>query len=54
MTKQQLVDQLYKLPDVCSIRELDNENSVSFELLLIKLKNEPASRGGHHGGGGRL
>lgn len=45
VTKQQLVDQLYKLPDVCSIRELDSENSVSCELLLIKLKNEPASRG---------
>ena len=45
VTKQQLVDQLYKLPDVCSIRELDNENSVSFELLLIKLNNDPASRG---------
>ena len=44
-TKQQLVDQLYKLPDVCSIRELDKDNSVSFELLLIKLKNDPASRG---------
>lgn len=43
--KEQLINQLYKLPDVCSIRELDKENSVSFELLLIKLKNDPASRG---------
>ena len=43
-TKKQLVDQLYKLPDVCSIRELDKENSVSFELLLIKLKNDPENR----------
>lgn len=42
--KQQLVNQLYKLPDVCSIRELDNDNSISCELLLIKLKNDPASR----------
>ena len=44
-TKKQLVDQLYKLPDVCSIRELDKENSVSFELLLIKLENDPDTRG---------
>lgn len=43
-TKQQLVDQLYKLPDVCSIRELNQENSVSCELLLIKMENEPSSR----------
>lgn len=43
-TKKQLVDQLYKLPDVCSIRELDKENSVSAELLLIKLKNAPEYR----------
>ena len=44
-TKQQLVDQLYKLPDVCSIRELHPEDSVSRELLLIKMENDPASRG---------
>ena len=44
-TKKQLVDQLDKLPDVCSIRELDKENSVSFELLLIKLENDPDTRG---------
>ncbi len=37
--KQQLVNQLYKLPDVCSIRELDNESTVSAELLLIKMEN---------------
>ena len=36
--KQQLINQLYKLPDVCSIKELDPENSVSCELLLIKMK----------------
>ena len=42
--KQQLINQLYKLPDVCSIRELDSENSVSCELLLIKMKNESGSR----------
>ena len=44
-TKQQLVDQLYKLPDVCSIRELHPEDSVSRELLLIKMENDPAGRG---------
>ena len=42
--KQQLVNQLYKLPDVCSIKELDPDNSVSCELLLIKMKNDPATR----------
>lgn len=42
--KQQLVNQLYKLPDVCSIKELNNDNSVSCELLLIKMQNEPQSR----------
>ena len=35
VTKQQLVNQLYKLPDICSIRELE---------LLIKLRNDPAAR----------
>lgn len=42
--KQQLINQLYKLPDVCSIKELTNENSVSCELMLIKMKNDPAVR----------
>ncbi len=44
VTKKQLIDQLYKLPDVCSIKELDSENSVSCELLLIKLENTPQVR----------
>jgi len=43
-TKRQLVDQLYKLPDVCSITEIDHENSVTCELLLIKMQNDPATR----------
>lgn len=38
--KQQLVNQLYKLPDVISVEEFNRDNSVSFELLLIKMKNE--------------
>lgn len=42
--KQQLINQLYKLPDVCSIKELTNENSVSCELMLIKMQNEAAVR----------
>lgn len=44
LSKQQLVNQLYKLPDVCSIKELDNTNSVSSELLLIKMANESKTR----------
>ena len=42
--KQQLINQLYKLPDVCSIKELTAENSVSCELMMIKMKNDPAVR----------
>ena len=42
--KQQIVNQLYKLNDVISVEEFDRENSVSFELLLIKMKNESESR----------
>ena len=36
-TKQQLINQLYKLPDVCSVQEYNNDNAVSRELLLIKM-----------------
>ena len=42
--KVQLINQLYKLPDVCSIKELTPTNSLSCELMLIKLKNDPATR----------
>ena len=42
--KQQLIDQLYKLPDVFSIKELHSDDSVSCELLLIKMANEPETR----------
>lgn len=42
--KQQLVNQLYKLPDVHSIKEFDDDNAVSFELLLIKMENDAKSR----------
>ena len=42
--KHQLINQLYKLPDVCSIKELTQSNSLSCELMLIKMKNDPDSR----------
>lgn len=42
--KEQLINQLYKLPDVCSIAELGSLDTVSRELLLIKIKNAPAAR----------
>ena len=37
--KEQLINQLYKLPDVCSVAELDTTDTVNRELLLIKVKN---------------
>ncbi|MBP3305275.1 MAG: acetolactate synthase small subunit [Oscillospiraceae bacterium] len=45
VTKQQLINQLYKLPDVCSVAELDPEVTVSREMLLIKVANDPETRG---------
>ena len=36
--KQQLINQLYKLPDVCFIRELSDDESVIGELVLIKME----------------
>ena len=42
--KQQLINQLYKLPDVCSIKEFNEQNSISSELLLIKMKNDADAR----------
>jgi acetolactate synthase-1/3 small subunit len=42
--KRQLIDQLHKLPDVESIEEFDSEGSVSRELLLIKMANDPETR----------
>ncbi len=42
--KQQLVNQLYKLPDVYSIKEFNADNSISCELLLIKMQNDPQTR----------
>lgn len=42
--KQQLINQLYKLPDVCSIKELKDEDSISVELMLIKVENNSETR----------
>ena len=42
--KQQLINQLYKLPDIVSVAELSSEETVNRELLLIKMHNDPESR----------
>ncbi len=42
--KRQLINQFYKLPDVVSIKEIKKNESVSSELLLIKLENSPETR----------
>ena len=44
LVKQQLINQLYKLPDVRSVLEFDPDETVSRELLLIKVVNTPESR----------
>lgn len=44
LNKEQLMSQLHKLPDVCSIRELHHYDSVSCELMLIKMENDPKNR----------
>ena len=44
VVKQQLINQLYKLPDVCSVLEFNPDESVSRELLLIKVANDPQTR----------
>ena len=43
-TKRQFMDQLYKLPDVKSIKELTSDETISAELLLIKMANDPSTR----------
>ena len=42
--KRQLVAQLAKLPDVVSFKEFDPEDSISCELLLLKVANDNATR----------
>lgn len=44
LNKQQLINQLYKLPDVFSIKELNDTNAVNSEMLMIKMSNEPETR----------
>ena len=39
--KQQLINQLYKLPDVCAINELTADSFIGRELLLIKMESTP-------------
>lgn len=42
--KQQLVNQLHKLPDVVSIKDFTDQTALTYDLLLIKMKNEPETR----------
>ena len=42
--KQQLVNQLYKLPDVCSIKEFTPDTSVSCELTSLPRRTRSARR----------
>ena len=42
--KEQLKNQLVKLPDVRTIKEFDSSNSVSRELLLVKMDNNSKTR----------
>ena len=46
LVKQQLINQLYKLPDVRSVLEFNPEETVSRELLLIKVVNDEKCRTG--------
>ena len=43
--KEQLFNQLYKLPDVVSVADLSTDNIINRGLLLIKVRNDPNSRG---------
>lgn len=42
---EQVVKQLNKLVDVISVRDITEEEHVDRELVLIKVKAEPAVRG---------
>ena len=43
--KEQLFNQLYKLPDVVSVADLSADSIINRELLLIKVRNDPNCRG---------
>lgn len=40
----QIKNQLYKLPDVCKVKQLKDDASVNCELMLIKVENSPEHR----------
>ena len=40
----QIKNQLWKLPDVCKVKELDADEPVRCELMLIKVKNTSETR----------
>ena len=42
--REQLINQLYTLYNVTSVKLLDSENSVERELLLLKVANTPENR----------
>ena len=42
--KVQLINQLVKLPDVKSTKEINTTDFISKELLLIKMENDPKTR----------
>ncbi len=43
-SKDQIIKQLEKMPDIYKVIELPKESSVQRELLLIKVKNSPETR----------
>lgn len=43
-TNRLLIDQLNKSPAVCSVQELNEDDSVFCELMLIKMENTPETR----------
>lgn len=44
VSKDQLINQLHKLPDVASIKDFTGQTSLSYDLLLIKMANESETR----------
>lgn len=44
VSKDQLINQLHKLPDVVSIKDFTGQTSLSYDLLLIKMANESETR----------
>lgn len=43
-SKPGIIAKLCVLPDVCSVKELRSEDSIAYELMLIKVKNDPGTR----------